>query len=38
MQVVQKVGPAVVKIETTREVLDQFFFQRLEKGRESALA
>lgn len=32
VQVVQKVGPAVVKIETTREVLvDQFFFQQLEK-------
>lgn len=32
VQVVQKVGPATVKIETTREVLvDQFFFQQLEK-------
>lgn len=32
VQVVQKVGPATVKIETTREVLvDQFFFQQLER-------
>lgn len=32
VQVVQKVGPATVKIETTREVLvDQFFFQQLEQ-------
>ncbi|HPT83464.1 MAG TPA: trypsin-like peptidase domain-containing protein [Limnochordia bacterium] len=32
VQVVQQVGPATVKIETTREVLvDQFFFQQLER-------
>lgn len=32
VQVVQKVGPATVKIETTREVVvDQFFFQQLEE-------